>query len=349
MATATPQHRRNGAGRSRSGYLSHSPTGSTGPNAEQQRTRVDGDQLEKSQNVHETNPRLRDRDGGGRRSRLDSSDESPSRSSVSKDDRRKRRRKIRSDRCGRGRERSRDRRNDRRGRSSSSCSASSTSRSSEDDYSSDSEGTHRRKRRRKRKREEKRNRERRGDKKKRKKSRDRRREKRTKRKSRSRKKGKRRDGDSNNSDSVGANDEKNDHVKDRCTEAVPRVEARDKDGEKCKCSSISDVEGGQKPPPADPSTTEKATTENEKAAASRSMVPMSREEYEAQRSVIREVYDPDTGRMRLVRGDGEIIERIVSREDHARINRLATAGDGRSFARGVSAAASSLFSSIHRP
>ena len=63
--------------------------------------------------------------------------------------------------------------------------------------------------------------------------------------------------------------------------------------------------------------------------------PMTREEYEALRNTVQEVYDEQTGRYRLVRGTGEIIERIVSRQDHQAINRQATYGDGQSFARQV--------------
>lgn len=81
--------------------------------------------------------------------------------------------------------------------------------------------------------------------------------------------------------------------------------------------------------------------QEQKTARARSMVPMSSEQYEAQQSVVREVYDPETGRIRLVRGTGEIIERIVSRDQHLSINKMATAGDGASFMRGVSGAAAS--------
>jgi hypothetical protein len=77
----------------------------------------------------------------------------------------------------------------------------------------------------------------------------------------------------------------------------------------------------------------------ESQAKSQRMVPMSREQYEAQQSQIREVYDPESGRYRLVRGTGEIIERIVSRADHAAINQQATQGDGSSFARSIYRAA----------
>nr|XP_020458216.1 ADP-ribosylation factor-like protein 6-interacting protein 4 [Monopterus albus] len=61
--------------------------------------------------------------------------------------------------------------------------------------------------------------------------------------------------------------------------------------------------------------------------------PLTKEEYEARQSVIRKVVDPETGRTRLVRGEGEIIEEIVSREKHKDINKQATKGDGNAFQR----------------
>jgi len=71
------------------------------------------------------------------------------------------------------------------------------------------------------------------------------------------------------------------------------------------------------------------------ATKTKSMVPMSREEYEKQQATIREVFDPESGRYRLIRGSGEIIERIVSRSNHERINQIATRSDGMSFARQI--------------
>jgi hypothetical protein len=68
---------------------------------------------------------------------------------------------------------------------------------------------------------------------------------------------------------------------------------------------------------------------------------MTREQYEAEQSKVREVYDPESGRMRLVRGSGEIIERIVSRQAHQQINQQATRGDGASFSRMINKASSS--------
>uniref|UniRef100_A0A8C2FF69 ADP-ribosylation factor-like protein 6-interacting protein 4 n=1 Tax=Cyprinus carpio TaxID=7962 RepID=A0A8C2FF69_CYPCA len=49
--------------------------------------------------------------------------------------------------------------------------------------------------------------------------------------------------------------------------------------------------------------------------------PMTKEDYEARQSVIRRALDPETGRTRLVRGDGEILEEIVSKERHQEVNK----------------------------
>lgn len=59
--------------------------------------------------------------------------------------------------------------------------------------------------------------------------------------------------------------------------------------------------------------------------------PMTKEEYEARQSVIRRVLDPETGRTRLIRGEGEVLEEIVSKERHKDINKQATRGDGDAF------------------
>ena len=54
----------------------------------------------------------------------------------------------------------------------------------------------------------------------------------------------------------------------------------------------------------------------------RSLDPMSREEYERKRNTIRRVVDPETGRSRLIRGEGEVLEEIVSRDRHKEINKV---------------------------
>lgn len=71
-----------------------------------------------------------------------------------------------------------------------------------------------------------------------------------------------------------------------------------------------------------PSVPEDLLIESSKAKA-----PMTKEEWEKSQSVVRRVYD-ETGRSRLIKGDGEILEEIVSRERHREINRQATLGDG---------------------
>ncbi|XP_043496282.1 suppressor protein SRP40 isoform X1 [Polistes fuscatus] len=58
------------------------------------------------------------------------------------------------------------------------------------------------------------------------------------------------------------------------------------------------------------------------------MAPITKEEWEKKQSLIRRVYDDETGRYRLIKGEGEIMEEIVSRERHKEINRQATKGDG---------------------
>lgn len=75
--------------------------------------------------------------------------------------------------------------------------------------------------------------------------------------------------------------------------------------------------------------------EKKRRAMATMMAPMSREQYEKEQSVVREVYDEESGRWRLVRGSGEIIERMVSRDDHQRINHRATQGDGSSFSKHI--------------
>jgi hypothetical protein len=59
--------------------------------------------------------------------------------------------------------------------------------------------------------------------------------------------------------------------------------------------------------------------------------PMTKEEWEKSQSSIRKVYDSETNRYRLIKGDGEILEEIVSRERHIAINKQATLGDGAFF------------------
>lgn len=63
----------------------------------------------------------------------------------------------------------------------------------------------------------------------------------------------------------------------------------------------------------------------------KALIPESKEEYEKRQNVIRRIVDPETGRQRLIKGDGEILEEIVSRNRHLDINKKATAGDGQFF------------------
>ncbi|BFF91176.1 ADP-ribosylation factor-like protein 6-interacting protein 4 [Drosophila madeirensis] len=61
---------------------------------------------------------------------------------------------------------------------------------------------------------------------------------------------------------------------------------------------------------------------------SKSHAPETPEEYQRRQSQIRREVDPVTGRIRLIKGDSEVLEEIVSRERHTDINKKATRGDG---------------------
>ncbi|KAL1922476.1 uncharacterized protein VTP21DRAFT_10015 [Calcarisporiella thermophila] len=61
------------------------------------------------------------------------------------------------------------------------------------------------------------------------------------------------------------------------------------------------------------------------------MAPQTKEQYEKEMSVVREVFDPLSGRMRLIKGSGEVIERPVSRAEQTRIRKMATEWDGMLF------------------
>lgn len=63
----------------------------------------------------------------------------------------------------------------------------------------------------------------------------------------------------------------------------------------------------------------------------KTLAPMTKEEWEKQQSIVRRVYDESTGRSRLIKGSGEVIEEIVSKERHKMINQQATRGDGEYF------------------
>lgn len=64
----------------------------------------------------------------------------------------------------------------------------------------------------------------------------------------------------------------------------------------------------------------------------RIMKPMTKEEWEKQQSVMRHVYDEESGRTRLIKGDGEVMEEIVSKDRHREINKMSTQGDGKFYA-----------------
>ncbi|GAN04696.1 hypothetical protein MAM1_0071d04160 [Mucor ambiguus] len=76
-------------------------------------------------------------------------------------------------------------------------------------------------------------------------------------------------------------------------------------------------------------------TSSEKAASCNAMTPMTKDEYERKRSTITTEYDAQTGRMRRKRATGEILETIVTKEQHLKINQMSTWMDGLSYQRQV--------------
>ncbi|XP_016952811.1 ADP-ribosylation factor-like protein 6-interacting protein 4 [Drosophila biarmipes] len=61
---------------------------------------------------------------------------------------------------------------------------------------------------------------------------------------------------------------------------------------------------------------------------SKSHAPETPEEYQRRQSQIRREVDPVTGRVRIIKGDSEVLEEIVTKERHQEINKKATRGDG---------------------
>eukprot|EP00956_Cyclotella_meneghiniana_P017308 scaffold28065_cov68-Cyclotella_meneghiniana.AAC.4 len=88
-----------------------------------------------------------------------------------------------------------------------------------------------------------------------------------------------------------------------------------------------------------PNSVDASETKDAKKPAT-SKGPMTQAQYQELYSQIHEVIDPHTGRTRWQRGTGEIVERIVSREEHLSLNACATRGDGASFGKDIVRAAS---------
>lgn len=63
--------------------------------------------------------------------------------------------------------------------------------------------------------------------------------------------------------------------------------------------------------------------------------PETKEEYEKRQSIVRRVVDEETGRTRLIKGDGEIIEEMVTRDRHMQINKQATKTDAQNFEKNI--------------
>ncbi|XP_036673410.2 ADP-ribosylation factor-like protein 6-interacting protein 4 [Drosophila suzukii] len=113
-----------------------------------------------------------------------------------------------------------------------------------------------------------------------------------------------------------------------------------KEKHKSKKSKKHSRKKEESPPPATPpqkqpeNGTQEAVEEEEDFAIpialmnSKSHAPETPEEYQRRQSQIRREVDPVTGRVRLIKGDSEVLEEIVTKERHTEINKKATRGDG---------------------
>ncbi|KAG8456055.1 hypothetical protein GDO86_002017 [Hymenochirus boettgeri] len=106
---------------------------------------------------------------------------------------------------------------------------------------------------------------------------------------------------------------------------------------KIKCQETKDLSKKQSPGPSlnlchkrSPEDLGPVLSDEQKSRI-QAMKPMTKDEWDARQSVIRRVIDPETGRMRLIKGDGEVLEEIVSKERHQEINKQATKNDGLAF------------------
>ncbi|KAI8835419.1 nuclear RNA-splicing-associated protein-domain-containing protein [Chytriomyces cf. hyalinus JEL632] len=61
------------------------------------------------------------------------------------------------------------------------------------------------------------------------------------------------------------------------------------------------------------------------------MAPQRPEEHVAEMNKLRRELDPMTGRIRLIKGTGEVVEEIVTKKQHVEINQQATRGDGAAY------------------
>ncbi|CAG9806551.1 unnamed protein product [Chironomus riparius] len=131
---------------------------------------------------------------------------------------------------------------------------------------------------------------------------------------------------SSSSDSNKHKQKKRKHKKDHKRKKARRYEDKSKDGESSKSQIIIPVLDNQP----------KSEEDNDFTIPLHLMdnnhkKPETKEEYEKRQSILRRVVDEETGRTRLIKGDGEIIEEMVTRDRHKEINRQATQGDGQSY------------------
>lgn len=136
----------------------------------------------------------------------------------------------------------------------------------------------------------------------------------------------------------------NNKKKEKAKKKKNNLEDKDKLGEKALCKPLSkdkELDGNEKKKKGKKEKKEKNKNEChdipiELMDKTKSMAPMRKEEWEKKQSVVKKVYDEETGRYRMIKGDGEVLEEIVSKERHKEINKQATKGDGNYFENKIS-------------
>ncbi|XP_060075619.1 ADP-ribosylation factor-like protein 6-interacting protein 4 isoform X2 [Ylistrum balloti] len=149
---------------------------------------------------------------------------------------------------------------------------------------------------------------------------------RKRRKERKRKKKMSRRKRDSSSDSNSSSQDRKKRKKEKKKKKKKKLKKKIKEAKKLQENSNKEIQGISVPSQA--VGQQKGEDKASSGPAPRILKPMTKEEWEKQQSVVRRVYDPETGRNRLIKGDGEVIEEIVSRERHKEINQQSTRGDG---------------------
>lgn len=115
------------------------------------------------------------------------------------------------------------------------------------------------------------------------------------------------------------------HKKDHKRKKAKRPEEKSKAGESSRSNSVAITEAARNSDNDVDFCIPVALMNNKPSR------PETKEEYDKRQSILRRVVDEESGRTRLIKGDGEIIEEIVTKDRHKDINKKATQTDGQTY------------------